>query len=68
MAMLTGIAFFSHQVGSFVGVWGGGLIYETLGSYDLAWKSAVAIGLVAGAAQLLMSVRPIPRLATASAA
>jgi predicted MFS family arabinose efflux permease len=67
MAMLTGIAFFSHQVGSFVGVWGGGLIYETLGSYDLAWKSALAIGLVAGAAQLLMSVRPIPRMAAAGA-
>lgn len=63
MGMLTGIAFFSHQVGSFLGVWGGGLIYESLGSYDLAWQAAVAIGLTAGAAQLLMTVRPTARMA-----
>jgi predicted MFS family arabinose efflux permease len=66
MGMLTGIAFFSHQVGSFLGVWGGGVIYEHLGSYDLAWKSAVAIGLAAGFAQLLMSVRPTARMAAAA--
>ncbi|UCE30395.1 MAG: MFS transporter [Burkholderiales bacterium] len=63
MATLTGIAFFSHQVGSFLGGWGGGLIYTSLGSYDLAWKSAVAIGMVAGAAQMTMNVRPTPRMA-----
>jgi predicted MFS family arabinose efflux permease len=66
MGMLTGIAFFSHQVGSFLGVWGGGVIYERLGSYDLAWKSAVAIGLAAGLAQLMMSVRPTARMAAAA--
>lgn len=66
MGMLTGIAFFSHQVGSFLGVWGGGVIYERLGSYDLAWKSAVAIGFAAGLAQLLMSVRPTARMAAAA--
>jgi len=66
MGMLTGIAFFSHQVGSFLGVWGGGLIYERLGSYDLAWKTAVAIGLTAGLAQLMMSVRPTARMAAAA--
>ena len=59
--------FLSHQVGSFIGAWGGGLIYDALGSYDLAWKSAVAIGLVAGAAQLLMDDRPTPRMAAAAA-
>ena len=58
MATLTGIAFFSHQVGSFIGAWGGGLIFEKLGSYDIAWKSAVIIGLVAGSMQMLMNVRP----------
>ncbi len=58
MATLTGVAFFSHQVGSFIGAWGGGLIYEKLGSYDVAWKGAVIIGLLAGSMQMLMNVRP----------
>jgi len=62
MATLSGIAFFSHQVGSFVGAWGGGLIYSTLGSYDLAWKGAVTIGLLAGLVQMGMNVRPTPRV------
>jgi predicted MFS family arabinose efflux permease len=63
MATLTGIAFFSHQVGSFIGAWGGGLIYASLGSYDRAWQGAVAIGLIAGLAQMAMNVRPSPRIA-----
>jgi predicted MFS family arabinose efflux permease len=63
MATLSGIAFFSHQVGSFLGAWGGGLIYSMLGSYDLAWKSAVAIGIIAGLFQMMMNVRPTSRVA-----
>jgi predicted MFS family arabinose efflux permease len=63
MATLTGIAFFSHQLGSFVGAWGGGLIYSAFGSYDLAWQGAVAIGVVAGLFQMTMNVRPSPRVA-----
>jgi predicted MFS family arabinose efflux permease len=63
MATISGIAFFSHQVGSFLGAWGGGLIYSTLGSYDMAWKSAVAIGVIAGLFQMMMNVRPTPRVA-----
>jgi predicted MFS family arabinose efflux permease len=62
MATLAGIAFFSHQLGSFVGAWGGGLIYGALGSYDLAWKLAVAIGLVAGGFQMTMNTRPTARM------
>lgn len=58
MATLTGIAFFSHQVGSFIGAWGSGLIFDHLGNYDLAWKSSVIIGLIAGSVQMLMNVRP----------
>ena len=61
MATLTGIAFLSHQTGSFIGAWGGGLIYDMLGSYDVAWKSAVVVGLIAGTFQLMMNVRP-PKL------
>ncbi len=68
MATLTGLAFFSHQVGSFLGAWGGGLIYSSLGSYEWAWKSAVLIGIVAGIAQMLMDVRPSPRVQALRAA
>ncbi len=68
MATLTGVAFFSHQVGSFIGAWGGGLIYSSLGSYDWAWKGAVAIGVVAGIAQMLMDIRPSPRVIAERAA
>lgn len=61
MATLTGIAFLSHQVGSFLGAWGGGVIYDHLGNYDRAWQAAVLIGLIAGCAQMLMNVRPPAR-------
>jgi predicted MFS family arabinose efflux permease len=62
MATLSGVAFFSHQVGSFLGAWGGGLIYSRLGDYDLAWQGAVAIGLVAGLFQMTMNVQPSARI------
>jgi predicted MFS family arabinose efflux permease len=68
LATLTGVAFFSHQLGSFLGAWAGGVIYDTLGSYDLAWRLAVLIGIVAGAVQLFMNDRPTPRMAAAGAA
>jgi predicted MFS family arabinose efflux permease len=63
MATLSGLAFFSHQLGSFVGAWGGGLLFDAMGTYDLAWKVGVAIGLSAGIAQLFMQTRPTPRVA-----
>ncbi|MEZ5658070.1 MAG: MFS transporter [Burkholderiaceae bacterium] len=67
MATLVGIAFFSHQLGSFVGAWGGGVILSSLGSYEWAWRGAVIIGVVAGLAQMSMNVRPVARMASASA-
>ena len=48
MATLTGIAFFCHQTGSFVGAWGAGLLFDAMGNYDLAWQIGVAIGVIAG--------------------
>ncbi|MGE0724799.1 MAG: MFS transporter [Alphaproteobacteria bacterium] len=66
-AMIQGLAFMSHQVGSFVGAFGGGLLFDALGSYDLAWRLGVAMGLTAGVAQMLFAIprgRP-PRVATA---
>jgi len=67
MATLSGIAFFFHQLGSFVGAWGGGLIYDALGSYERAWQAAVLIGLIAGCCQMLMNTRPSARLAGTAA-
>jgi predicted MFS family arabinose efflux permease len=67
VATLTGLAFFSHQVGSFLGAWGGGLIYTSLGSYEWAWKGAVIIGILAGIMQMSMNLQPSKRLALASA-
>ena len=62
VATLTGIAFFFHQVGSFIGVWGAGLILDSLGSYDRAWQIAVLIGLAAGMAQMFANDKPAPKL------
>jgi len=68
LSTLTGIAFLSHQVGSFLGAWGGGYIFDVMGSYDLAWKIGVLVGLAAGTAQILMNDRPTARIAAAEAA
>jgi predicted MFS family arabinose efflux permease len=65
LSTLTGIAFFSHQVGSFLGAWGGGAIYDALGSYDRALQFGVIIGLIAGFAQMLADDRPTERIAAA---
>ena len=65
-AMIQGLAFMSHQLGSFVGAFGGGLLFDTFGSYDLAWRLAVAMGLTAGVVQIAFALMrpPTPRLAT----
>ena len=47
MALLYGIVFFSHQVGSFTGVWLGGWLYETYGNYDGVWLAGILLGLIA---------------------
>ncbi len=44
MAMLSGITFFSHQIGSFLGAWLGGRLYDTTGSYDVVWWLSIALG------------------------
>jgi predicted MFS family arabinose efflux permease len=67
-AMIQGLAFMSHQIGSFVGAYGGGLIYDALGSYNLAWRIGVAVGLAAGLIQVAFAlIRPTapPMLRTA---
>ena len=67
MATLFGIVFFSHQVGSFLGIWLGGLFYEAYGSYDAVWWMAVALGVFAALIHVPIVERPAPRFATAAA-
>ena len=58
-AMIQGLAFMSHQLGSFLGAYGGGLVFDALGSYSLAWRIGVAVGLTAGIIQIAFAlVRP----------
>ena len=54
--------------GSFLGAWGGGYLFDLMGSYDLAWKIGVLVGLAAGTMQLLMNDRPTARIAAQIAA
>ena len=67
MATLSGIAFMSHQVGSFLGAWGGGYIFNAFGNYDLAWQLSVGIGLAAGLFQMTMNIEPSERIKLQSA-
>ena len=53
MATLLGIAFVMHQVGSSLGAWGGGVIFDRFGSYDRAWQIGVLVGFGAGVVQIL---------------
>jgi predicted MFS family arabinose efflux permease len=47
MAMLYGVVFLGHQIGSFIGVWLGGWLYDQRGTYDLVWWLGVALGIMA---------------------
>ncbi len=63
MAMLFGIVFFSHQVGAFIGVWMGGYLFDTTGSYDLVWWFGVALGVFAAAIHWPIREQGVARLA-----
>ena len=63
MATLFGFAFFSHQVGGFLGVWLGGLLYTTTGSYNVVWWLSVVLGLISAVINLPIIEKPIERLA-----
>ena len=65
MAMPFGIAFFSHQVGGFLGVYLGGLLYEQTGSYDIVWWLGVLFGVLSAVINLPIVEKPVARLATA---
>jgi predicted MFS family arabinose efflux permease len=59
-AMLGGVAFMNHQLGSFVGALGGGLIFDAMGSYTLAWQFGVSLGLAAGLVQMAFALARPP--------
>ena len=59
LGMLSGITFFSHQVGSFLGVWLGGRLFDTTGSYDLVWAICIALGVVAAILHLPIDERSL---------
>jgi MFS family permease len=52
LSMLSGFVFFSHQIGSFMGVWLGGYLYDRTGSYDVVWYISIALGVLAGLVNL----------------
>ena len=66
LSMLGGFVFLSHQVGSFLGVWLGGRLYDATGSYDVVWWLAVALGVFAALVNLPVRERAIERPALAA--
>lgn len=61
LAMLSGLTFFSHQIGSFLGAWLGGKLYDVTGSYDIVWYLSIALGVLAGLINLPIDEKPIKR-------
>ena len=60
-SMLSGFVFLGHQVGSFMGVWLGGFLYDSTGSYDVVWYLAIALGVFAALINLPVNERAIER-------
>ncbi|MEP6825602.1 MAG: MFS transporter, partial [Ramlibacter sp.] len=65
LSMLGGFVFFSHQIGSFMGVWLGGYLYDRTGSYDVVWYIAIVLGVFAALVNLPVKEaqihRPLPQ-------
>ncbi|HXZ46081.1 MAG TPA: MFS transporter, partial [Pseudolabrys sp.] len=67
MATLFGFAFFSHQVGGFLGVWLGGILFTSTGSYNVVWWLSVALGIISAIINLPIIEKPVERAAMAAA-
>ena len=67
MGMLYGVAFLSHQIGSFFGVWLGGVVYDQTGAYDLVWYLGIILGLASAAVHIPINERSaasfVPKIA-----
>jgi MFS family permease len=68
LSMLGGFVFFSHQIGSFMGVWLGGFLYDKTGSYDIVWYISIALGVFAGLVNMPVRETAIERAPTAATA
>ena len=68
LTMLFGFAFFSHQVGGFLGVWLGGVLFEATGSYNIVWWLSVFFGIASAIINLPIVEKPVARPAVAAAA
>jgi len=68
LSMLSGFVFFSHQIGSFMGVWLGGYLYDRTGSYDVVWYIAIALGVLAALVNLPIKEAAIIRSPAAQGA
>ncbi|MBK9238512.1 MAG: MFS transporter [Rhodoferax sp.] len=68
LSMLSGFVFFSHQIGSFMGVWLGGYLYDRTGSYNIVWYIAIALGVLAALVNLPIKESAIERKTAAQPA
>lgn len=64
LSTLYGIVFFSHQIGSFLGVWLAGRMYDATGSYDIIWIAAILLGLASSLIHLPIADKPLQRFET----
>jgi MFS family permease len=67
LATLAGFAFFSHQVGGFLGVWLGGIVFDRTGSYNLVWWLAIVFGVLSALINMPIVEKPVARLVAAPA-
>ena len=67
VGMLFGFVFLSHQIGAFLGVWLGGVVYEATGAYDAMWWLSIALALAAAVVHLPISERRAPQWAPSTA-
>ncbi len=67
LATLAGFAFFSHQVGGFLGVWLGGIVFDRTGSYDAVWWLAILFGVLSALINLPIVEKPVARMAAVPA-
>jgi MFS family permease len=68
LSTLYGIVFLGHQIGAFFGVWLGGLVYDSTGSYTIVWLAAIALGVIAAVIHLPITDQPYTRTLPAQAA
>jgi predicted MFS family arabinose efflux permease len=67
LTMLSGLAFLNHQIGGFLGVWLGGVVFELTGSYDVIWWVSILFAFLSALVNLPIVEKPVQRLAPAPA-